>query len=281
MTIQQDYFGHDHVTVIKPGRKLASLNLKELWAYRELIWVMAMRDIKVRYKQTTLGVLWAVLQPFLMMVIFTIVFSRTGMVASGNVPYPVFVYAALVPWLFFANAVGSCGNSLVGSAHLIGKIYFPRLIIPLSSIGALVLDFAAATAVMIGIMIYYGVPLSSSWLALPLLLIALSFCALGVGTLLAALTVTYRDFRYVIPFMLQIWMFATPVIYPARSIPEKWLWLIQLNPLTGLIEGFRAAYLGQTFDMAALGSSIGISLVLLLAGVAYFERVERRFADII
>lgn len=281
MTIQQDYFGHDHVTVIKPGRKLASLNLKELWAYRELIWVMAMRDIKVRYKQTTLGVLWAVLQPFLMMVIFTIVFSRTGMVASGNVPYPVFVYAALVPWLFFANAVGSCGNSLVGSAHLIGKIYFPRLIIPLSSIGALVLDFAAATAVMIGIMIYYGVPLSSSWLALPLLLIALSFCALGVGTLLAALTVTYRDFRYVIPFMLQIWMFATPVIYPARSIPEKWLWLIQLNPLTGLIEGFRAAYLGQAFDMAALGSSIGISLVLLLAGVAYFERVERRFADII
>lgn len=281
MTIQQDYFGHDHVTVIKPGRKLASLNLKELWAYRELIWVMAMRDIKVRYKQTTLGVLWAVLQPFLMMVIFTIVFSRTGMVVSGNVPYPVFVYAALVPWLFFANAVGSCGNSLVGSAHLIGKIYFPRLIIPLSSIGALVLDFAAATAVMIGIMIYYGVPLSSSWLALPLLLIALSFCALGVGTLLAALTVTYRDFRYVIPFMLQIWMFATPVIYPARSIPEKWLWLIQLNPLTGLIEGFRAAYLGQAFDMAALGSSIGISLVLLLAGVAYFERVERRFADII
>ena len=281
MTIQEDYFGHDHVTIIKPGRKLASLNLKELWAYRELIWVMAMRDIKVRYKQTTLGVLWAVLQPFLMMVIFTIVFSRTGMVVSGNVPYPVFVYAALVPWLFFANAVGSCGNSLVGSAHLIGKIYFPRLIIPLSSIGALVLDFAAATAVMIAIMGYYGVPLSSSWLALPLLLMALSFCALGVGTLLAALTVTYRDFRYVIPFMLQIWMFATPVIYPARSIPEKWLWLIQLNPLTGLIEGFRAAYLGQAFDMAALGSSVGISLVLLLAGVAYFERVERRFADII
>lgn len=281
MTIQQDYFGHDHVTVIKPGRKLASLNLKELWAYRELIWVMAMRDIKVRYKQTTLGVLWAVLQPFLMMVIFTIVFSRTGMVVSGSVPYPVFVYAALVPWLFFANAVGSCGNSLVGSAHLIGKIYFPRLIIPLSSIGALMLDFVAATAVMVGIMFYYDVALSSSWLALPLLMIALSFCALGVGTLLAALTVTYRDFRYVIPFMLQIWMFATPVIYPARSIPEKWLWLIQLNPLTGLIEGFRAAYLGQSFDIAALGSSIGISLVLLLAGVAYFERVERRFADII
>jgi lipopolysaccharide transport system permease protein len=279
--LRERYFGHEHVTVIEPVRGWRSLDLRELWAYRELLLVLTMRDIKVRYKQTVLGAAWAILQPFITMVVFTIFFGRLANMPSDGFPYPVFVYSALVPWTFFANAITSSSNSLVGSAHLISKVYFPRLIIPLSAIGVGILDFAVASSVLLGMMLYYGVGWSLNLIIAPVLLLAIMFTALGVGTCLSALTVSYRDFRYVVPFMVQLWMFVTPVVYPASLIPAQWRWLFHLNPMSGLIEGFRSAFLARPFDFVGLAISAGVSIGLLLVGIAYFERVERRFADII
>lgn len=279
--IHDQYFGYEHVTVIKPSRGWRSLDLKELWAYRELLWVLIVRDVKVRYKQAVLGVGWAVLQPFMMMVIFSILFGRFGQMPSDGMPYPIFVFTALVPWTFFSSAINASGNSLVGSAHLIGKVYFPRLIIPLSSIGAWVLDFMVASLLVFAMLLYYDIALTWRLLTLPLLLFALAFCALGVGTALSALNAMYRDFRHVIPFLLQLWMFATPVIYSSKFVPEQWRWIVQLNPAAGLIEGFRSAFIGRPLDLYALGIAALISVVLFVAGIAYFEKVERRFADVI
>lgn len=279
--IREDYFGHGHVTVIEPSRGWRSLDLKELWAYRELLWVLTERDIKVRYKQTVLGAAWAVIQPLMLMVVFSVFFGKLAKMPSDGIPYPIFAYCALLPWTFFANALASSAGSVVGSANLISKVYFPRLIIPLASIGSWLVDFLIATVILLGLMLYYGVGWGWNLLAAPLLLLAVMFAALGVGTLLAALTVAYRDFRYVIPFLIQFWMFATPVVYPASLVPPHWRWLIELNPMTGLIEGFRSAFLGRSFDLGALGISVVVSVVVLLVAVAYFERVERRFADIV
>ena len=214
------YFGHEHVTVIEPVRGWRSLDLRELWAYRELLFVLTMRDIKVRYKQTVLGAAWAILQPFMTMVVFTIFFGHLANMPSDGFPYPVFVYSALVPWTFFANAITSSSNSLVGSAHLISKVYFPRLIIPLSAVGVGIVDFAVASSILLAMMLFYGVGWSLNLLMAPVLLLAMVFTALGVGTCLSALTVTYRDFRYVVPFMVQLWMFVTPVVYPASLVPD-------------------------------------------------------------
>ena len=279
--LQERYFGHEHVTVIKPVRGWRALDLRELWAYRELLVVLTMRDIKVRYKQTVLGAAWAILQPFMTMVVFTIFFGHLAKMPSDGYPYPVFVYSALLPWTFFANAITNSSNSMVGSAQLISKVYFPRLIIPLSSVGAGFVDFVTASSILLAMMLYYGVGWSLNLLMAPVLLAEVMFIAVGVGTCLSALTVTYRDFRYVVPFMVQVWMFVTPIIYPSSLIPTQWRWLVYLNPMSGLIENFRAVFLGGAFDYIGLGISTGVTISLLIAGIAYFEQVERRFADVI
>ena len=279
--LQEQYFGHQHLTVIEPARGWRMLDWRELWAYRELLWVLTLRDIKVRYKQTVLGAGWAILRPFITMVIFSVVFGQLAKMPSDGYPYPVFVYAALLPWTFFAAAIGTSGGSLVGSSHLVSKVYFPRLIIPLSSVGAGLVDLLISTGILLLMMLYYGVGWSWNLLAAPLLLLFVVFTALGVGTLLSALTVAYRDFTHLTPFMIQIWMYITPVIFPVSLVPERWQWLLYINPMTGLIEGFRSAFLGKPFDMAGLGISFTIAVAVFLIGVAYFEKVERRFADII
>jgi lipopolysaccharide transport system permease protein len=280
-SLREEYFGHGHVTVIEPSRGWRALDLKELWAYRELLWVLTERDIKVRYKQTVLGAAWAVIQPVMLMVVFSIFFGRLAKVPSDGLPYPVFAYCALLPWTFFANALSSSANSVLGSANLISKVYFPRLIVPLASIGSWLVDFAIASLILLGLMLYYDVAWTANLLAVPLLLLGVVVAALGAGTLLSALTVAYRDFRYVIPFLLQFWMFATPVVYPASLVPAEWHWVLNLNPMAGLVEGFRSAFLGRPFDVDAILLSFAAAVAMFLAGVAYFEKVERRFADII
>jgi len=279
--LQQQYFSHQHLTVIEPARGWRMLDWRELWAYRELLWALTTRDIKVRYKQTVLGAGWAILRPFITMVIFSVVFGQLARMPSDGLPYPVFVYAALLPWTFFSTAIATSGQSLVGSAHLVSKVYFPRLIIPLSSVGAGLVDLLISTGVLLLMMLYYGVGWSWNLLAAPLLLLFAIFAALGVGTLLSALTVAYRDFTHLTPFMVQIWMFITPVIFPVSLVPDRWQWVLYLNPMTGLVEGFRSAFLGRPFDLAGLGISFAIAIAVFLVGVAYFEKVERRFADII
>jgi lipopolysaccharide transport system permease protein len=279
--LRERYFGHEHVAVIEPVHGWHSLDLRELWAYRELLLVLTMRDIKVRYKQTVLGVAWAILQPFMAMVVFTIFFGKLANMPSDGSAYPVFVYSALVPWSFFANAIASSSNSLVGSSHLITKVYFPRLIIPISAVGTGIVDFAVASSILLGMMFFYGVGWSVNLLMAPVLLLGVVLIALGAGTCLSALTVAYRDLRYVVPFMVQLWMFVTPVVYPASLVPTQWRWLLYLNPMSGFIEGFRSAFLAKPFDFIGLAISAGVAICLFLVGVAYFERVERRFADII
>jgi lipopolysaccharide transport system permease protein len=280
-TVHEHYFGHEHVTLIKSQKGWRTLDVKELWAYRELFFVLIVRDIKVRYKQTVLGLAWAIVQPVMLMVVFSIFFGRLAGMPSNGYPYPIFVYAALLPWTFFANAVSACGNSLVGSEQLVTKVYFPRLIIPLASVGAGLLDFASAAGILLLLMVWYGLGWNVNLLAAPMLLMGMIFTALGVGTFLSAITVAYRDFRYVIPFMMQFWMFATPVVYPASLVPAEWRWLLYFNPMAGIIDGFRVAFLGGSFDLRALAVSLAAAVLLFLVGVAYFEKVERRFADII
>lgn len=279
--VQESFFSDQHVSVIEPHKGWRMLDWRELWAYRELLWVLTMRDIRVRYKQTVLGAAWAIIRPFLTMVIFSVVFGHLAKMPSDGYPYPVFVYAGLLPWIFFAAAIGTSGQSLVGSAHLVSKVYFPRLIIPLSSVGAGLVDLLISTGVLLLMMLWYGVGWSWQLLAAPLLLIALIFTALGIGTLLSALTVAYRDFTHLTPFLVQVWMYVTPVIFPVSLVPERWQWLLYLNPMTGLVEGFRSAFLGKPFDLAGIGISLVIAAAILIIGVAYFEKVERRFADII
>lgn len=273
--------GEPQLTVIEPTRGWRALDLRELWAYRELLWVLAGRDVRVRYKQTLLGAAWAILRPLLTMAIFTVVFGRLAGMPSDGYPYAVFVYAGLLPWTFFATALAASGASLVGSSALVSKVYFPRLIIPLSSIGAALVDLLVSTGVLFVLMVAYGVDFGPRLLFAPLLFLAVVFTALGVGTLASAMTVTYRDVSHLLPFLIQIWLYVTPVIYPVSMIPERWRWLLFLNPMAGLVDGFRSAFLGQPFDAAALGISAATSILLFLAGVAFFERVERRFADVI
>jgi lipopolysaccharide transport system permease protein len=274
-------FDHQHITVIEPPRGWRMLDWRELWAYRELLWVLTSRDIKVRYKQTILGAAWAIIRPVTTMVIFSVVFGQFARMPSDGYPYPIFVYAALLPWTFFAAAIGASGHSLVGSAHLVSKVYFPRLIIPLSSIGAGLVDLLVSVGILLLMMLWYGVGWSWNLLAAPLLLLAVIFLALGVGTLLSALTVAYRDFTHLTPFVIQIWMYVTPVIFPASLVPPRWHWLLYANPMTGLVEGFRASFLGKPFDVVGMAQSLAISIVIFAVGIAYFEKVERRFADII
>jgi lipopolysaccharide transport system permease protein len=267
---------------IRPGKKWVALQLGDLWAYRELLYFLTWRDIKVRYKQTILGAAWAIIQPLCTMLIFTLFFGKLAGLPSDGVPYPIFAYAGLLPWTFFSNAVINSGNSLVGSSNLITKVYFPRMIIPGAAVGAGLVDFAIAFVVLIALMIYYGVVLTWSVLALPLLVALTALLALGVGLWMSALNVKYRDIRYALPFLIQLWMFASPVIYPASLMPEKWRWVLWFNPLTGIIEGYRASLLGRTqFNWTALSVSFTITLLLLVYSAYAFRRMEKTFADIV
>ncbi|NIM26759.1 MAG: ABC transporter permease [Gammaproteobacteria bacterium] len=268
-------------TSIRPQTGWRVVDLREVWAYRELLLTLTLKDIRVRYKQTVIGAAWAVFQPLLTMIIFTIIFGRLAKIPSGEYPYPIFVFAALLPWMFFANAITSSANSLVISSQLVNKIYFPRIIIPMSSIGVSFVDFMFSTAVLLVLMVIFDVSWTFQLLMMPLVMFGVILCALGVGTLLSALTVSYRDLRFVIPFAVQIWMFLSPVVYGTSFIPEDYRWIILINPMTGYIEGFRSAILGGAIDWFALGVSFSISVALLMAGSMYFRSVERKFADVI
>jgi lipopolysaccharide transport system permease protein len=266
---------------IRAGGKRATLDLRSLWAYRELLYFLIWRDVKVRYKQTLLGAAWAILQPLATMIIFSIFFGQLAGMPSDGIPYPLFAYAGLLPWTFFSNAVASSSNSLVGSANLITKVYFPRMIIPGAAVIAGLLDLLVAFVVMAPLMIYYRVGVTWSLLMLPPLALLTCLLALGVGMWLSALNVKYRDIRYALPFAIQLWMFATPIIYPASLVPSAWRWMLELNPLTGIIEGYRSAFFGRPFDWRMLLVSALITLVGLLLAAYYFRRMERTFADIV
>ena len=266
---------------IKPTSKWVALNLRDLWAYRELLYFLTWRDVKVRYKQTLLGAAWAVMQPLFAMLVFTLFFGKLARVPSDGIPYPLFAYAGLLPWTYFSNAVSNSGNSLVGSSNLITKVYFPRMIIPGAAVAAGLVDFAIAFALLVCLMIYYGVAVTWSMAMLPALVILTSLLALGVGMWTSALNVKYRDVRYALPFLIQLWMFATPIIYPSTIVPEKWRWALALNPLAGIIEGYRAALFGREFDWRALGVSAIITSALLVYSAYVFRRMEKGFADVV
>jgi lipopolysaccharide transport system permease protein len=269
--------------VIEPARGRIGINWSELWHHRELLYFLTWRDVKIRYKQTVLGAAWAVLQPLMTMIVFSLIFGRlAGLGAkTGGTPYPVYVYTGLLPWTFFANAIANSGNSLIGSSNLITKVYFPRLIIPLAAVGAGLMDFAISLVVLFALMGFYGTAISWQVLFLPLFLAGTLVAATGVGALLSALTVAYRDFQYVVPFLVQLWLFVTPVIYPSSLVPQQWRWLLSLNPMAGLIDGFRAAFLGRPLEWPHVGLSLLVAGLLFVGGAAYFRKVERRFADVI
>jgi lipopolysaccharide transport system permease protein len=268
--------------VIESSEPWFSLKLRDLWAYRELLYFLVWRDVKVRYKQTVLGAAWAVLQPILAMIVFTLIFGRLARLPSDNIPYPLFVYTALLPWQLFAFALTESSNSLVTNQHLIKKIYFPRLIIPLSSVLVGLVDFAVSALVLVGMMLFYGVrPAPTAVLFLPFLILAIT-TALGMGFWLSALNIQYRDVKYVVPFLAQFWMFATPVVYSSHSVPEKWRLLYGLNPMAGVVDGFRWALLGTGNGSGPMMFiSILAVLAVLASGVVFFRRMERSFADLV
>ncbi len=272
---------HRSPLLVIGSRQWTTLELRDLWAHRELFYILAWRDVKVRYKQSALGVLWVVLQPLLTMIIFTLLFGRLARMPSEGQPYGIFSYAGLLPWTFFAEAVTGSSNSLINSSNLITKVYFPRLLIPLATVGAGLLDLTIASLMLFVIMPLYGVRFHLSMIMfLPLVgLVALTAGAVGIFT--SALNVKYRDIRHALPFVVQLWMFLTPVIYPVSFLPEGWRWLIRLNPLSGIIEGFRAAVFGGPFDWLGLAISTAIVGTLLFATTHSFRRMERQFADII
>jgi lipopolysaccharide transport system permease protein len=270
------------VVVIRPAKGFLRLNLGDVWHYRELLYFLVWRDIKVRYKQTALGAAWAVIQPVMMMIVFSVFFGRLAKIPSDGFPYPVFAYAALLPWNLFAFALTESSNSLVNSQNLITKVYFPRLIIPLSSVLAGIVDFMIAFSVLLVMMFYYGIRPGIAIVWLPLFMLLAIATALSVGLWFSALNVKYRDVRYTIPFITQIWMFATPVAYPSSLIPQPWRTWSGLNPMAGVVEGFRWALLGKS---AAPGSLLWVSVVavlaLLIGGLLYFRRTESTFADVV
>jgi lipopolysaccharide transport system permease protein len=267
---------------IEASRGWASLGLRELWEYRELLYFLVWREIKIRYKQTVLGGAWVIIQPLITMMIFTVIFSHLARLPSDGIPYPIFAYTALLPWSYFASAFGRAGNSLLADAHLLEKVYFPRLFLPLCAVVAPLVDFLFSFVVLVGMVFWYGITPTWGVLALPFLLLLALLTALSVGLWLAPLNVRYRDIVHMIPFLIQIWMYASPVIYPVSVIPERWRLLYSLNPMVGVIEGFRWALLGkatQAFDVMAVSGSV--VLLLLWGGAIYFRRTERTFADIV
>ena len=266
---------------IESRRGLTALRLKELWAYRELLYFLTWRDIKVRYKQTVLGAAWAILQPVLTMIVFSVVFGRFGKIPSDGRPYPIFAFVALLPWQLFDYALNHSSQSLVTEARLITKVYFPRLIIPIASVLAGLVDFAIAFGVLLLLFLAYGVTLTWNILWLPLFLLLAIGSALAVGLWLSALNVVYRDVRYTVPFLAQLWMFLSPVAYPSSLIPPSWQWLYGLNPMVGVIEGFRWALLGSSPPAATMAISVLLTALFCIGGLYYFRSMERQFADLI
>jgi lipopolysaccharide transport system permease protein len=258
-----------------------ALRPRELWAYRELLYFLVWRDLKVRYKQAVLGALWVVMQPLLMTVVFTIFLGKLARVPSGGVPYALFVYSGLLAWTFFSGAVLTSGNSLVGNAHLITKVYFPRIIIPVAAVGARLVDFAVSFLILAGMMIYYGVGVTWKTAMLPVFVLLVTALSLGVGMLASALNVKYRDVGVALPVLVQLWMFASPVVYPLELVPEGWQKVYALNPAVGIIMGFRASLLGENFDWTTLAISTVITLSLLVYSAYTFRRMEKDFADIV
>jgi lipopolysaccharide transport system permease protein len=268
--------------VIKPSKGLFHLELENVWQYRELLYFLVWRDVKVRYKQTAIGAGWAILQPLMTMVIFTAIFGKFAKIPSDGLPYPIFAYTALLPWHYFAQAIGRSGVSLVGSANLIRKVYFPRLIVPIAAAVAPLVDFAIAFSILAGMMTWYGIGPTWGVLVLPCFLLLAMLTALAVGTWLSAFHVKYRDVGHVIPFLIQFWMYASPIAYSVNLIPEKWRPLYSLNPMVGVVEGFRWALLGkENPHVGVIGISAVVILTLLIGGIVYFRRMERTFADMI
>jgi len=270
------------VLIIQPTRGWRSINFAEIWRYRELFYFLTWRDIKVRYKQTVLGAAWAVIQPFFIMVVFSLFFGRLAKIPSDGIPYPIFAYAALVPWTFFANGLIQSADSLVTSANLIRKVYFPRLVLPVAAVISGVIDFLLAFFVLLGMMLFYGIMPTANIVWLPLLLLLALVTSLGVGIWLTAMNVQFRDVRYVVPFLVQIWLFATPIAYPSTLLSEPWRTLYGINPMAGVVEGFRWALLGtDTAPGPIILVSTLVSITLLVSGVFHFRRMEKSFADVV
>lgn len=267
---------------IEPSRGWVSLKLKELWEYRELLYFLCWREIKVRYKQTVLGAAWAVIQPFFTMIVFSIFFGKLAKIPSDGIPYPIFSYAALVPWTFFANGLGKASQSLVGGANLIKKVYFPRLSMPIANVLSGIVDFMLAFIMLIGMMFYFGIVPTVNVVWIPFLLLLALTTALGVSLWLSAMNVQFRDVQHVIPFITQLWLFATPIVYPSSLLPEPWRTLYGINPMAGVVEGFRWALLGtSTAPGPMLIVSALVALSLLISGAFYFRRLEKTFADVV
>lgn len=267
---------------IDPPKTWASIGLRELWDYRELLYFLTWRDIKVRYKQTALGAAWAVIQPFFMMVVFSLFFGKLAGIPSDGIPYPVFAFCGLLPWQLFAHALTESSNSLVGNQNLITKVYFPRLVVPIAAVLGGVVDFAIAFVILLAMMFYFGIVPGWAIVTLPLFIVLAITTALAVGLWLSALNVKYRDVRYTMNFLVQFWLFATPVAYPSSLIPEQWRWAYGLNPMAGVVEGFRWALLGKTDPPGALlAVSIAVVVLLLIGGLYYFRKMEQEFADVV
>ena len=269
------------VVVVEPSRSWVALNLREIWSYRELLFFLVWRDVKVRYKQTVLGASWAIIQPLITMIIFTYFFGKLARVPTDGVPYPIFFYTGLLIWTYFSNAVVNGANSLVGNANLITKVYFPRLIIPSAAVLAGLIDFAIASVLLLGLLVYYQFAVTARYLMLAPLVALATTLALGFGIWLSALNVRYRDVRYALSFVVQIWLFVSPVIYPSSLLPQEWRWVMVLNPMTGIVEGFRASLFGRPFQWMALAYSAGFAAVLLMYSAYAFRRMERHFAELI
>lgn len=269
------------MTVIEPSRNWRLPDVGELWSCRELLGLLVLRDLRVRYRQTFLGPIWVIARPLATMAVFTLVFGFLVRVPTGGDPYAAFVLAGLLPWMFFSGSVTGAGSALVGSAGLVGKVYFPRLLIPLSALGGALVDLAVSFALLAVLLPLFGIAWTPLLLAAPLLVVPMALLAAGVGALFAALNVAWRDFGSAMGFLMQAWMFATPVVYPSRLVPARWRWVVDVNPMAGLVEGFRAACLGGALDLPAIGTAAVLSVLAFAAGIAYFGKVERRFADVI
>ncbi len=270
-----------HKLILEPTKGWVSLQLKDLWVYRELLYFLIWRDIKVRYKQTALGAAWAIIQPVTTMVVFTIFFGKLGKIPSDGIPYPLFAYAALLPWNFFSQAMTESSNSLVGSSNLIRKVYFPRLVIPLSGVLSGLVDFGIAFCVLIVMLFFYKIRVTLNVFLLPLFLLLAVGTALGVGLWLSAMNVKYRDVRFIVPFLTQFWLFATPVAYPSSMLQEPWRTLYGLNPMAGVVEGFRWALLNTNPPGPMIMLSVVVTIVLVVSGAFYFRRMETTFADLV
>ncbi|MEW6192551.1 MAG: ABC transporter permease [Bacillota bacterium] len=279
--MKQEKAAEPPVTVIKPTRGWRIINWRELWEYRELLYFFIWRDIKVRYKQTVLGAAWAIIQPFFTMVVFSLFFGHLARLPSDGLPYPIFYYTALLPWMYFANALSSVTNTIVENQRVITKVYFPRIILPVSVVFSGLVDFGIAFTVLLGMMLFYKTFPTAAILTMPLFLLLAVATALGVGLWLAALNAIYRDVRYVVPFLIQFWMFASPVAYSSSLIPEKWRALYGLNPMAGVIEGFRWAVLGQGHPPTLLSVSVAAVLLVLAGGLLYFRKMEGTVADVV